>query len=518
MLRRRTHILLAVAALALGTMSFFIQQSEYPLTYDEGDYYRAVQRGLWMNMTDADELPLPQFLRLGFAAIRDPRSRAALSDRARNAGSTMFLRHYHAPLAFYPAIALRPLVRSLPLPAQLRLANLFWVWLWVIVLAVALRGEDAARATVILLLPASTSLGLAVVGFNMHLPFGVLISLFLYFWQRYEESRETRDERLAVLFLAAAVVTVEYGLFICMLLAAWLAWRFVRTSDRRALLHRTFVRAVWMILFLVLLWPAGVLQLNLLRSWAFVAYIALFRLGSERAAFAGWQELVFGKWNASPVELLLMAALLVWACWQWRRTLTRGSTAVAVGFILALFLLQRSPALVYRWYLFPAFAVAFLGLARTAVAHFAARSAERRSFGYLTFAVPVLAVAMFLVSTVVIKKPAYPEIERMHAILRKAPQREVVLPRSICPQLLPYFPDRRLRNYHDEAFAAMDIDDSLRVWLPRCLVILPASVPFSMKDLRIERTDNYRIIYGALVSRASSLPAVRRSGLSGRSE
>ena len=42
--------------------------------------------------------------------------------------------------------------------------------------------------------------------------------------------------------------------------------------------------------------------------------------------------------------------------------LRRGSLFAASGFIAALLYLQINPTLVYRWYLFPAFAVGFLFL------------------------------------------------------------------------------------------------------------------------------------------------------------
>lgn len=485
---KRSHFLILLAlALALGTASFFVHQSDYPLTYDEGDYWVAVGNGFWTNWTDADDISILEFARMGYGAVRDPESRARLSDYIRSAGSTMFYRHYHPPLAFYPAIVLKPFTQDLPLHWQLRLANLFWLVVWIAALALLGWRYPELRSPAYLLLPASAAWAMAVVGFNMHLPFGMLLSLFLLCWHLHETTGQTGPKRAAQFFLAAGFATVEYGMFVLAFILLWGVIAFWRSTEKRRFLRAALASAGWVALFLLLLWPAGVLGLNLLKSWTFVIYVALFRLGGEPVAFGGWWTLILEKWNANPGELLLLVLFLGFTLWRWRELLRRGSLFAAAGFILALLYLQINPTLVYRWYLFPAFAVGFgfLGhvwLVEWGLSYRSQRLADNagnkgivdRMPGDKTLSIAVSAVGLFLIAWNVVPEPDYSELKGIHRLLDETEPDALVIPRSLLPQLQPYLPDAHISSHHDVAFPDMALADSVARWRQHSLVITPA--------------------------------------------
>ena len=474
---KRSHFfLLLFLALLLGAGSFFKHQSNYPLTYDEGDYWVAAGNGFWNNWTDADDIGIVEFVSMGLGAVRDPESRARLSDYIRSAGSTMFYRHYHPPLAFYPAIALKSVTGGLPLHWQLRLANLFWLAVWIAALALLGWRYRELRSPALLLLPASAAWAMAVVGYNMHLPFGLLASLFFLCWYLYEEHGHTGLKRAAQFFLATSFATVEYGMFVFAFIVLWGLIAFFRSKEKRRFLRDAAATAGWVLLFLLLLWPAGVLGLGLLKSWTFVIYVALFRLGGEPGAFAGWWTLIVEKWNANPFELLLLLVLLGAVLLRWRRLLSRGSLFAASGFVLALLYLQINPALVYRWYLFPAFSVGFVLFGYDVMERREEKGERGESWRKAVLpAVTVLSVLLFLAAWWVVPEPDYTELRRINTLVTTVKPRVLVTPRSLLPQLRPYLPDAEIVSYHDVAYPERALADSIPLWRARGLVIVPAS-------------------------------------------
>lgn len=480
---KRSHFLLLLAlALVLGTASFFMHQSDYPLTSDEGDYLVAVRNGFWANWTDNDDIPISTFVQKGLDAVRGRAVRSELSDFIRSQNSTMFHRHQHPPLAFYPAIALQPFTTGLPLQWQLRLANLFWLLLWAAVLAWLGWRWPEARTLFFVLLPASAAWAMAVVGYNMHIPFGLLAALFLLCWYLYDKHGATALKRAAQLLLAGAFATVEYGIFLLGLLALWGAIAFWKSGDKKRFFRDALASAGWVLLFFVLLWPAGLLALGLAKSWVFQAYIALFRLSAEPVVFHGWWELLLDKWNANPVELLLLFVLLAATLWRWRALLRHGSLFVASGFILALLYLQLNPALVYRWYLFPAFAVAFVFLGHVVMVERGkgkgerGEEKERRTAGVVPLGFSATAIVLFLAAWALVPEPDYSELKDIHRLLRETRPKAVVIPRSLLPPLRPYLPETDITSHHDVAFPDMALGDSITQWRQRALVITPVGV------------------------------------------
>ncbi len=481
---RRHVLIISSLAVVFAVAGFFLHQADYPLTYDEGDYYIAVQRGFWTNWTDHDDLSIVEFVSMGLDAVGDADARVRLSNYIRESGSTMFLRHYHPPLAYYPAIALSGITGGLPLQWQLRLSNLFWILLWISVLTVLAWKREDARTPLIAVLPASAAYAMAVVGFNMHLPFGLMFSLFLYCLYLYERGGGATMLRLAQFFFAATLVSVAYGMFVTFFLVLLLLWRYYKAGDRRAFLLRVLKSVGWVMLFMLLLWPAAIINLNLLKNWVFTIYIGLFRISAEAVVFDNWVDLLFGKWNSSPLELLLLLSLIAFLVLRPRLLLRYGSVFIAAGVILALLYLQTNPSLVYRWYLFPAFAAALFFLTEVATRELA------WSWTRNTGIVAGISVLLFAVAFVAVAKPDYSELIQLHRLVRSEAPASMTVPRSVYPQLRPYYPDAVMTSIHDVAYENMSVADSISVWKKRGLVIVPRAA-FPHDNTADAETENY---------------------------
>lgn len=479
-----------IAACCFAAANFFLHQNDNPLGYDEGDYYEAVQRGFWMNWTDMDNMSLGDFVSTGIRAVQGKASKAELSRFARENNSTMFLRHQHPPLAYYPAALLHPLLQhlGLPLHEQLRLTNLFWLLLWCTLLWRLMALHPPAWSPWTMLLPASASYAMAVVGYNMHITFGVMVAMFFYCWFLYEQSPATKGLKIAALFfLAASLVSVAYGLFLLFFLCVWVGIQFLRSSNKKQFLLQQVRNAGWLVLFLLILWPASVLSLSLPRSYIFQMYIALFRLPAQVSAFSSFWEMLMWKWNASIVELAIGAGLLVMVVYHWKTFWRYGSIAVSVGFIAAAIYLQTNPVLVLRWYLFPVFAIVFSVYIPVL---FSAGILPQRWKTSLVAAAGTSAL-FFAIAFFAVHNPPNEQIVHIHTFLRERTGNTVVAPLSIYAQVQAYYPEKTFVRLHDTEFATDALADSVRTWRTRAAVLIPRSAATTLSIPPTDSTEQY---------------------------
>jgi hypothetical protein len=87
---------------------FLFQRTVYsgPYIYDEADYAYAASLGPVTNAFDSAGPSLPQFIRLGLTAGRDPARRAEFSEAVRGKDDTVLYRHSHGALFYYLLAAL----------------------------------------------------------------------------------------------------------------------------------------------------------------------------------------------------------------------------------------------------------------------------------------------------------------------------------------------------------------------------------------------------------------------------
>lgn len=487
---KRSHCILLLWLLSciLAGANYFLHRSDNPMGYDEGDYYEAVQRGFWLNWTDSDNMSLSDFVGTGIRAIQGKASRAELSRFAREQNSTMVLRHQHPPLAYYVAIALQPFTGKLSLQDQLRLANLAWMILWCSIFCLLFVLYPPAYTPWFILLPASTSFAMATTGFNMHIAFGLMTVTFLYYWFEYELSPDKRFLKpLALFFLAAALIAVPYGLFLSFFLCVWVIVRLFQSENKKEFLKRRFSELGWLVLFLLLLWPASILSLGLVRSYIFQMYIGLFRVAGQTSQFASFWDMILWKWNASVPELLIGAIILGLLISKWRYLLNYGSLFVSFLFVCAVIYLQITPSLVLRWYLFPVFSILY---AFYIPVIFRLHILPQRG-QYSLIAAPGIAIVLFVISLFAVQTHQSDEIFRIHDIIRSAPAAPIRLPLSIYPQTKPYFPSKTLVRLHDTEYDIHSLDDSLSVWRRQGLVVVPRQFEARVHQQATDSTKHY---------------------------
>lgn len=469
---------LALAAIGFTLCNAFLHYEQGSLSYDEGDYYQAVRKGFGMNWTDADDMPISEFIGTGIRAAKGEIPRGELSAAVRAANSTAFLRHYHPPVAFYLPIVTDAVAPHLPEESRLRLGTFALMIFWILLLALLSTRYPDFYSPWFVLVPASANWVASASGFNMHILFGLAVTTAALLWYAYEKDRSRRlFKQLGLFSLALALCSVEYSLFLIGILALWnllVLWRKGR-GERLQFLRIRLVDAVWLLSFMALLWPAGVFKLGLLKSYALQAYIALFRLSEVPSSFPTFWSMVQGKWSRSPLELVVVAAALAGILWGWRELLHRGSLFVSLLLIAAIVYTQANPALNLPWYLFPVFALSF-----TLFLHVLS---ERYRLGPAREALAALLVgiAFFTVAQFVVQLPNSTYSRQVRNIIAAEPPRSIIAVQDMAPRMGAYFPGRRVRGIHPADLKAEVMADSLLMWSRNRILILPCEMQLPKK-------------------------------------
>lgn len=474
-------ICLALAAIGFTLCNAVLHYRVGSLSYDEGDYYRAVRKGFGMNWTDADDMPIGEFIGTGIRAAKGEIPRGELSAAVRAANSTAFLRHYHPPVAFYPAIVTDAVAPNMPEESRLRIGNFALMILWIIFLAVlSLRLPDFFSPWFVLL-PASANWVASASGFNMHILFGLAVTSFALLWYAYEKDRGRRlYKTLGLFFLALALCSVEYSLFLIGILALWnlvVLWRKGKGNRLRFLRVRA-LDALWLLGFMALLWPAGIFKLGLLKSYALQAYIALFRLSAVESVFPTFRSMIEGKWSRSLLEPLLLAAVILGVLWGWRELLRRGSLFVGLLLAAAIIYTQMNPALNLPWYLFPVFALGFAFFLHVLSERYVVGSG-RESLAALAVGIIFFTVAQF---TVRLPDSTYSRDVRNVVVMQ--PPRSIISVQDMAPRMAAYFPGRRVRGILPEDLKGETMRDSLLMWSRNRILILPKDLELPKKIRR----------------------------------
>ena len=475
-------ILPTLLAIAFTLFNAFRHYDQGSLIYDEGDYYQAIRNGFWNNWTDADDVPTMEFIETGLKAVRGEIARSEMSKMIRSSGSSAFYRHYHPPFAFYHPMITRAIAPDMPEENQLRFGTFGLMILWILILAgLALKEPDLFTPWFVLV-PASANWIASACAFNMHVPFGLAVTLMALAWYAYERNRsKTWIKRLAIFALAVALCSVEYSLFLNGMLVLWtLIGLWKNRKDWKPFVRTKLVDLAWLTGFMLLLWPAGVLKLGLLKSYALQAYIALFRLDSHVDGFLTFRDMIEWKWTSSPIELLLLVGIIAGIIWGWQKLLRRGSLFVSLGVVLAIAYTQLNPALVLRWYLFPVFCLAF-----TFYLHVLS---ERAGIGANRQTVIALLTAclLFTLAQFEIRLPSYTKAREVRQAVLTAARGDVDAPviaiQGMAPPLGAYFPEREVRGFHPEDFRRDDMRDSLNLWKRDHILVLPADVKLEAKE------------------------------------
>ena len=278
-----------------------------PFIYDEADYVYAATQGWYANWIDHPALNLVQFVRLGLSS-RGGNHRLELSQTIRNSGDIHFYRHWHGPMFYYwlgfianwttEERQLRFL--SLLIPAT-GIVLVYFGCLWVI----------PSSQLIAVLSAAFYAAGYSVIGspeLAPHQLFVVLSLANLFCVAKLEASRDPKWWWWSCFWAAASFATLEVAFVnvVTLLVFAWRCRAVLRSCSQ------VWLRSAGLFLAVaVILWPAGIFKLEPLRSYIFMAYLALFRKGAwgNTTILQSWQF----RLRSEPVEwILAAAAVMIW--------------------------------------------------------------------------------------------------------------------------------------------------------------------------------------------------------------
>ena len=295
--RYGVHAIAVIALLAAFLLLAVPRVSHEPYVYDEADYMYAASLGIAANYTGMPALSLFEYLRIGTS----PNERRDLSERIRQTNDVDFYRHWHGPFFEFVLIPVAHFSRSehdvrtwmLLVPA----ASLMALYFGCLSLLPEKRGFVAAVLSCTLFL--SSHAVIASTELAPHHLF-VLCSLCSLFLLARAVATGRRTYWFgAVTASALALCTLEIGFVLVVILAAWAYLAKLPWARSAALFLAT----------VLVIWPAAILKLSLLKAYLAMAYLAFARTSPWGGAgfVATWRNRLFD----SPVEWSLVVLGLV---------------------------------------------------------------------------------------------------------------------------------------------------------------------------------------------------------------
>jgi hypothetical protein len=279
-----------------------------PFSYDEADYAYAASQGWFSNWIDRPALSLPQFVQLGMQARRDKGRRLELSQTIRQSGDIHFYRHWHGPLFFYWMDFLRHGTLE---ERQLRILSLLIPAIGTVVVYLGCLWVLPSSPVIAIVATAFYATGYSVVGspeLAPHQLFVVVSLANLFCLAKLEVSREQKWWWWACAWSAVSFATLEIA-FVNVAVLLLYAWRCreILTSGRAFWLRSV---GLWVVVA-GLLWPAGLFKLEPVRSYIFMAYLALFR--KEAWGNTTLLETWAVRFRSAPLQwILVVAAVVIW--------------------------------------------------------------------------------------------------------------------------------------------------------------------------------------------------------------
>jgi hypothetical protein len=446
------HLLAASALVALLFFLITRNVSPDPYVYDEADYMYAASLGYFANWTDTPTLSLTDFVRIGLGQGRQATGRQELSEFIRQSNDVVFYRHWHGPLYHFVLIPISRLglnehgVRTamLMIPAMTLIA-IYFGCLW---LSPGPRGILAAILGSMLFLTSFTvfrSTELAP-----HQLFALCYLGCLIFLAKAVATARRSDWYAAVIMAALAFCTLEVAFVAVLMLAICgyveryrlqMDWRFVARS------LMLFVATV------LIVWPAAIFKLTFVKSYLFMAYLALARKGS-------WGDIgFFGTWRSrllsSPVEwaVIALAMILFLRRQSWK------DNRLAYPFLIYTVLMLAATARVlsvsprYSLTFMPALDV-FGGVIPAVFLSSLRRPVALGIMGL--FGVGLFGAAIYEASSHPLKPNQRTSAMLEHIRQANLGRQALLVPQSDLPMIHYYFPGARLRGYYTPKPAPAD--------------------------------------------------------------
>jgi hypothetical protein len=419
--------------------------SHGPYIYDEADYLSAASRGVLANALETGSTPVIRLVKIALDS-RGSGGRAALSNWVRNSNDVSFYRHWHGPLGFYYLMLVGVAGQSefihrvamLVPPLLTLIVTWFACWRF---LPETMRFGGAVLTTSLVAWNFVATRSSEIAPHQLY-ALAAIVSVVLLTLAIQTGAR--RYWYASVAFAALAILTLEIGfvLVFLLLIMAWIERKTLQTSA--SMLAKS---AALYLGILLVLWPAGILELSIVKAYMSLVYISIYR--------KPWGDMtLLGAWQLriahSPVQwLLLVPALVLFFA---RRDLP--VRRVALPFLLfgglTLLVLARVANDTARYDLpyFQAFNF-FTGLVLTA-ALYNFKPLVRNLAIAGTAAACLFTTYAAMQSTREIGPGPVPQV--LEAVRRDGlSSASILAPQSLVPVLHYYFPESRLRAYRDAA-------------------------------------------------------------------
>jgi len=406
--------------LALFLLLITRNVSPEPYLYDEADYMYAASLGFAANWSDTPSMPIADFMRAGLH--RD--GRQVLSERIRSGNDVLFYRHFHGPLFHYFLIPVSRLGLSehgvrlcmLAIPAG-TLAVIYFL------------------CPLPPILPALLFLTSYSVIFSTELAPHQLFALcsvacLLLLWKAVDTGRRVFwYASVMVSGLAFCTLEVAFVLILTLAICGVIECIDGKCAIKSLALFVGTVMAVW---------PAAILRLSFVKSYAVMAYLALMR--EAPWGHAGFIDTWHARIVDSPLEWTLIAFALL-AGFGKRRLYPIGLFVVLM-LLATLRVLTSTPR--YSLTFMPALDV-LAGLTLLPSLGTLRRPAS--------FAVVALAIAgLYASAWLQVAHQSHNSNPRSTAVLtyihqNRLENKTLLVPQADLPALHYYFPGMRLRGY-----------------------------------------------------------------------
>lgn len=324
------------------SVSVFFSYANFSSLYvsDELDYLDAIDAGFTENYLETQSISSYDFFIQTISAFVKG-TEINIWQKMHKQHDVMSSRHFHGPFAFYNYTVFQTLFPQ----TSLRYVSFSWSILLTCLILLAINQCNPLIKTLTILnfIPyLLNSSQLTAIG--PHLIYTCIALLTLLSLKQYLLSNKNHYWYLTCFFSAIALTTLEYALFL--LITVFAIIYFKRKSLQDFSFSLLLKGLLLLLTSLALIWPAGLLKLKILVSYAKYTYVALF--SDYYRSFS--DALIFNSISHLLILIVTLPAVLIFFCkkhfWQ------DCSLQVFIAYGLALFCLNLPNHFIYPQYIF----------------------------------------------------------------------------------------------------------------------------------------------------------------------
>ena len=307
-----------IGVLALVVILNIRGTNQHVYGYDEADYRHAAEHSIVDHWLDTPSISFQDFLRLGFQGTKSQGNQLSLSQRIRASGDLPFLRHNHGPAYWYVIVPIVHLTN--PSEATLRMTGILWVSMLAVsayIACVWLEVGQTAGIVAATLVATSSVLTETYFVLSPHGIYGVVSTLALLIGARALQIRSRSLGLMCAAIVALSLLTVENAVWLGLALSisALVIARYQQSISWKQIFTFCWQAALVIIAVLILLWPASLMKLTLLRNYIFFAYMVLKRpLSYGTTSIA---QTWMSRFQAAPFQWLFLASFAVYFLYRW---------------------------------------------------------------------------------------------------------------------------------------------------------------------------------------------------------